>query len=98
VGVVTALDLLADSLAVYRVTRLVTTDVISESIRDRVVDRGGLLAEGVECDWCVGVWVATGAAVWKAVSPGSWEAVRWPLAVAAGAGVASTVVRRLVDS
>lgn len=43
-------------LACYRLTRLVTTDTITEPLRELVQHRGrvGYL---VGCDWCVSVWV-----------------------------------------
>ena len=77
-----------DSLAAYRLTRLVTTDRISEPVRDWLVDhpRWGFVGEGVECDWCVGVWVGGGVVLARAFVPDVWRAARWGLAVAAVVG------------
>lgn len=57
----TALDLATDALAAFRLTRLVTRDDITEPLRHRVIARVGsdsLIAEGLTCDWCVGVYAA----------------------------------------
>ena len=89
--------LVVNGLAVYRATRLVTTDTITEGLRDRVVERGGLLAEGVECDWCVGLWLSAGAVgvAWR--WPRLWRVVSGWLALGAVVGVVSSVVGRVSD-
>jgi hypothetical protein len=43
------------SLASFRVTRLITTDDITQPLRDRLPDNW--LAELLSCSWCCGVWV-----------------------------------------
>lgn len=54
------MDLVTDALAALRLTRLITTDKITEPARVRALvwlaPRYPLAAEGIECDWCVGVW------------------------------------------
>ena len=77
-----------DSLAAYRLTRLVTTDTISDPVRDYLVGHPvfGYVGEGIECDWCVGVWVGGGVVLARAYAPGVWRAARWGLAVAAVVG------------
>lgn len=51
-------------LAAYRLTRFITTDdvplgKIRGSITHRLKTQGRyLIAFGLECDWCVGVWVS----------------------------------------
>lgn len=50
------------ALAIYRVTRLVTTDTIFNSLREKIwnkfpphrVNLGYLIT----CDWCTSIWVA----------------------------------------
>jgi hypothetical protein len=62
------------ALAVARVTGLITTDTITEEIRDNLItwldDRpktlGRYLATLITCPWCAGMWVSLIAAplVW----------------------------------
>lgn len=62
------------ALAVARVTGLITTDAITEPIRDRIIagldDRprtlGAHITTLITCPWCASVWVAAVAAplVW----------------------------------
>ena len=66
--------LLVYALAVSRVTGLITTDAITEDIRDSVItwldDRprtlGAYLATLITCQWCASMWVSLAAAplVW----------------------------------
>jgi hypothetical protein len=51
------------ALAAFRVTRVITTDTVFETIRDRIWNRfppttkfGYLLT----CNWCTGFWVSIG--------------------------------------
>ena len=90
-------NVLLDGVAVYRAARLVTTDTIGDRPREWVVARGGMLADGVECDWCVGLWLAAGATVWGRVAPRSWRVVRDVLVVGAVCGVVSGGVFRLTE-
>jgi hypothetical protein len=67
---VDALTLIAAALATARVTRLITTDVITEPLRVRIIRRlntEGKLAYAIVCDWCSSIYV--GAAV-----AGTWWA------------------------
>jgi hypothetical protein len=71
------ITLLIAALATARLTRLVTTDRITEAPRTWALRRlpsEGLLAYLLVCDWCVSVY--TGAAV---ASAGAW-AGSWPWA------------------
>lgn len=52
------LDLLVDSMATWRLTRLVVEDKITEPIREQVAQAGPTLAYGIECPACVSVWAA----------------------------------------
>jgi hypothetical protein len=49
--------LLALILASFRLTRLITRDMITEPLRSRVPQTLQLDVL-VHCDWCAGVWVA----------------------------------------
>ncbi len=73
-----AITLLTAALATARLTRLITTDRITEAPRNAVLrrlDASSLCAYLIVCDWCVSVYV--GAAV--AGSLCAWEWSRWPL-------------------
>lgn len=59
------LGLVVTVLAVARITRLVTTDKISEPVRVAVAQRlreGNAVAYLLHCQWCVSVWVGVPAA------------------------------------
>lgn len=56
----TALVVLA--LAVYRLTRLVTTDALTDPLRGRLGRRPKLVSF-LECPWCVSVWLAAAVVV-----------------------------------
>ena len=57
------LDYLILALAVYRLTRLITTDVILNPIRERVWRRfppsGNGIGYVLTCDWCASIWTAS---------------------------------------
>lgn len=57
------LDLIILALAVHRITRLITTDVIFEKVRQRVWKKYPPYGNGVgyllTCEWCMSLWVAT---------------------------------------
>lgn len=63
-----ALTLIAAALATARITRLITTDVITEPLRIAVIRKlnaEGKLAYLLVCDWCASVYVGAAMA-------GSW--------------------------
>lgn len=75
------LQLLVYALAVARVTGLVTTDSITESVRDwitvRLDDRPATLGQAIStlitCPWCASVWLSLVAA------PLVWFWGDWPV-------------------
>lgn len=65
-----ALTFIVAGLATARVTRLITSDVITEPLRIAVIkrlDSGGRFAYLLVCDWCASVYVG-------AVMAGTWWA------------------------
>jgi hypothetical protein len=49
------------ALAAYRLTRLVTTDVIFEGFRDKIWSKwppDTKLGYLITCDWCSGLWIS----------------------------------------
>lgn len=83
------LDAATDALAVYRATRLVTQDRITEPLREAVwrhrpADKGiGYL---ITCPWCSSMWLAAGAAAARRVAPRVWRPVARVLALSGAAG------------
>jgi hypothetical protein len=83
--------LLVSGLAVYRLTRLLVADKITERPRDRLAQAArGRLAYFVTCPWCVSVWVAAGWAALVALAPA--------VALVAGAVLAWSAVAGLLAS
>lgn len=85
----TAITLVLAALATARLTRLVTSDRLTQAPRHWVVRRlpeGSLLAYLVVCDWCVSVYVGGAVAVAGAV------AGAWPWTWAAPAALAFSYV------
>lgn len=84
---------LAVGLAV-RITRLITLDVITQPIRDRLTGFFGAL---VECPWCTGAWVAVpvGLSWWAWADQTWWQvgaligSIAWACGAAAGVGMPS---------
>lgn len=89
-----------DALAVYRLTRLVTRDTITEEIRETIKQELQTTAEAgiapeksiqkivyfLECDWCMSVWVASAAYCMKKYIPETWSTISYVLAASAVAG------------
>lgn len=105
---VTALALVLDALAVYRLTRLITEDTFPPVRRFReavirrytaVVAQGpgtvedpGWQAELIQCPWCASVWLAAGVTAARWVLPSAWSFVAWLLALSAVASIVSQFV------
>lgn len=86
----TPLEQLAEQgLAAHRITRLVTTDVITDQPRIWAAQKlGGFpVAQGLKCDWCVGMWIGLGLVVLDRVDPPGWRLLRRGLAVADLVGI-----------
>ncbi len=83
------LTFVIDSLAVFRLTRLVTEDSLPPVARARSeVMRSGpdWAAELIECPWCAGFWIAGGVVLARKYVPG-WGALATVLAHSALAGL-----------
>lgn len=89
-----ALTLLVDTVAVYRLTKLVMEDRITEELREIVFNRfpprstkiGYLLT----CSWCVSIWAAGVVFTLRKLSPTTADYVNSILAASAVTGVASS--------
>lgn len=74
-----ALGLLVDVAATWRITRLITEDEIARPLREATTP-GSRVEYLLECPYCVSVWV--GAAVASGIVP---DRVKTALALSAGA-------------
>jgi hypothetical protein len=89
-----------DALAVYRLTRLVTRDTITDDLRETVQGEiqtaatAGIITQKtsdrfaylIECDWCMSIWVAAVAYSLKKYVPHVWGTISHILAASAVAG------------
>jgi hypothetical protein len=89
-----ALRLLVDALAVYRGTKLVIDDKLTEDLRARVTARFGDADESkvgylITCPWCVSIYLGGALSVARIVAPSSKtvDAVATALALSAITGV-----------
>ena len=88
----TYFDLTLDSLAVYRLTRLIVVDEISDPLRQRVFSRFGSPAASkisylVTCPWCVSIYAGAAVATARMMAPGVWSKVAPALATSAVTGI-----------
>ncbi len=81
------IELIEDGLAVYRLTRLVTTDRITQPLRDAAADRNETLGYLAGCDWCSSLWLALGVAGVSALAPRAWRPLARALASSAVTGI-----------
>ncbi len=97
----TGLVLLLVCLAAYRLTRIITLDLVGKPIRLLWWKRWPIdtdLGEFIRCNWCVGWWMS-GAVLWAAAGLGfvtwRWRSiVFWPV-VAGGQALLSALDERL---
>lgn len=78
------------SLATFRVSRLLTTDVIFEDLRDRIWKKFSPLTKFgylFTCIWCMSVWVALVLVICYTIIPTVTLLVALPLAFSAVAGL-----------
>lgn len=91
-GDVTPLVALVAALAVYRLTLLVTSDAVTEPLRER---SSGWLGELLSCPWCSSMWLAppvVASAVWWSTGRAWWIAMG-SLAASAVAGFLAEFAR-----
>lgn len=87
--------LIVNALAAYRLTRLITRDMLPPlpRLRENLVDRlnKGRASEHpvaymLGCPWCVGFWVCVLVVVIMSLLPGVWPWLAVPLAFSAVVG------------
>jgi hypothetical protein len=77
-----------DAASVFRLTRLVTHDRLTERARQWILRRWGMPAfDFASCPWCVSVYVAAGVVALTALVSAQWKYVAFVLAFSAVAGL-----------
>lgn len=86
----TLIDFVVLALACFRATRLVTTDVVFNGLRERFWRRfppeTSALGYLSTCDWCASVWVGSTLAISYTIFPSATLLASLPLALSAVAG------------
>lgn len=88
-----SLSLLIDIIAVYRLTKLILDDRITEDLRGLVFEhfpRGSKTSYLFTCGWCVSIWAGIAIFSLRKLSPGKADYVSSILAASAVTGVAYT--------
>jgi len=88
---VRALGLLVDTLAVYRLTKLVNDDVILDDVRNKLLDRfppeETKIGNLITCPWCVSVYAGGAVALARTVAPRQWNVLAQALAFSTVTGL-----------
>ena len=80
----------SDSLAVYRLTKLVLDDKITEDLREWVYDKfpkGSKVRYLINCPWCVSVWAGLAISGLRLYNPKAADALSGALAASAVTGI-----------
>ena len=84
-------DDIKDALAVYRLTRLVIEDEITQDMREKIWERyppqSTKIGYLISCPWCSSIWLGAGVAVARRFAPRVWGVVSLALAGSAVAGL-----------
>lgn len=89
------LDYVILMLATYRLTRLVTTDVIFNKYREKIWNKYPVEKEGlgylITCDWCTSIWTSSLVVCMYKISPDIAIAVCGIFALSAAVGFLNRV-------
>ena len=93
------LELLIDTLATYRLVKLIRHDKLTEPIRDKVLATHGppdrsKISYLINCPWCLSVYFGGAIAVGRQVWPGSTAVASRGLALSALTGLATPYLDR----
>lgn len=86
-------DFFVDALATFRLTRLLTEDVITSPVREKILKKYPPTEESwsyaLTCPWCASVWAGLGVMAARRMFPAGWDAVATGLAASAVTGLVS---------
>lgn len=86
------LTLITDIVAVYRLTKLVTDDKLTEDIREAIFSKfppnSSKLGYLLSCGWCTSIWAGLIVFGLRRVSPSTADYLSSVLAASAVAGIA----------
>lgn len=86
-------DLLVDTLATYRLTKLVVDDVITAPLREKIFEKHppheASWSYALTCPWCASVWIGAGVVVARHFFPRGWDAAATGLVASAVTGIIS---------
>jgi hypothetical protein len=89
------LDYIILALAVFRITRLITTDVIADKLRDKIWAKYPIHKNGpgyiITCDWCTSIYVSSLVVLMYKITAEPTIAVCSVFALSAVAGLMSRV-------
>lgn len=88
-----AVTVLMDIVASYRLTRLVMEDRLTEDLRNLIYSnfpRDSMLSYLIGCPWCVSVWAGLAIFALRQISPETANIVSGALAASAVTGVVYT--------
>lgn len=88
-----ALSLITDVAATYRLTKLIMDDKITEDFRNLIFEkfpRDSKLSYLITCPWCVSVWAGLSIFTLRKISPETADIVSGLLAASAVTGVIYT--------
>lgn len=87
----TPTQLAISGLATYRLTKLITTDEITEPLRERVwanhPPESSRLGYLITCNWCTSIWAGSALGISRMIAPKTTSAIETVLAVSAIAGL-----------
>lgn len=89
----TAVSVLTDILATYRLTKLIMEDKITEDFRNLIYEKfpkDSKLSYLIGCPWCVSIWAGATIFTLRRISPETANIVSGLLAASAVTGVVYT--------
>jgi hypothetical protein len=88
---VSAVDLLTDGLATFRLTKFVIDDELLADARDRFLDKhppeSTKLGYLIGCPWCVSIYLGGAVVLARALAPRQWDLVARALSLSAVTGL-----------
>jgi hypothetical protein len=88
-----AVSVITDVIATYRLTKLIMEDRITEDLRDLIYSkfpRDSKLSYFIGCPWCVSIWAGAAIFTLRRISPETANVVSGLLAASAVTGVVYT--------